>query len=138
MGATVKARVIVGFELKLVQKYKERTKYNEDMGNPYIIQEKSHQVALCEGKEILSSKGNPDQFCEGKGDKTLGGLGIFSTNCDCYECGSKCWLGESIVESEFNKSGFHEFETSKLPKKVQDFANAHKIEPKRYLFLYHS
>jgi len=122
MSISYSTDIVFGFPVEIQAIRKKRTKYDEDTGEPYEVDELSHHIAVCEGKTIATNENNPDEFCQG--EKTEG-LEWGESGFD----GGQKWLGVIINELGDYKGMFSVIEPA-MPGEVMAFGLEHDITPK--------
>lgn len=128
MGLTIRASVVIGFEVNIRHEYSDVKKFNEDTGEPYFVKEKSHQVAWCDGKALVDDIGNPDRFYSGE---KIDELELFTTGDGSSRT---VYLGVKVASLKDEPSAVSL--VPDIPPAVVAFAEKHRLVAKQWLILY--
>ena len=82
MSISYTANFICGFKLEVRDGTEQRTKYREDTGDPYTVSVVTHRIASVQGRDVLSTKENPNALCVGE---EYEGLTIFKSGYEKVE-----------------------------------------------------
>ncbi len=93
MGVDFTAEVVVGFKGEIVPIIAPKTKYNEDTGEPYEVNEQTHRTFVVDGVTVADDKENCDVFCCGEGFE---GLTMYMSG---YEEGTRV-LGVRLAKAD--------------------------------------
>jgi len=122
MGIEYRANIVCGFAMEVKTVTKEVTKYNEDTGQPYVVNAYSHDEIVIAGNVIAEKMEIYD------GEKYLG-LEIFQ---DGYEDGD-FYLGSKVVGITIDGGEWSSIVKTDIPELVTAFAKEHDVEAQFFL-----
>lgn len=125
MSISYSAYVVIGFQLDIQSVKVKRQKYNENTGEPYEVEEHSHEVAIVDGVTVGDDRDNPDCFVSGEGFEEL------EITESGYEAGTKV-LGVRLAEVRGYKGECQPFKAA-LPEAVDAFSKKFGVTPGLFL-----
>ena len=129
MGVSYSAQVVCGFDFEMAKFVKSVTKYNEDTGEPYKVDQCSHYMAKAgpEGEVVVEDNVDDPSYWE---ETEHEGMKVHSSGY-CGE-GVKIFGVEVVRVGEY---GDYEGLDTEIPEEVEAFAEKHSIEPSFHLLM---
>lgn len=125
MSISYTSRVVCGFKLDVRKVYQQKTKFNEDTGEPYSVNDHVYDAAYVFDIKVADTKDNEDALCVGN---VIEHLTIYQSG---YDQGQQ-FLGVCVAEADDYKGDWCEFVCDK-PEAVQEFRQRHSVPANWFL-----